>query len=84
MLDIAWIQQYQSLIGSIQWAVSIERLDVAMAVTPLYGYRLVPRKGHLERAKRVVGYLAKMKHAVIRFRTKLPDYSDIPYIKLDW
>ena len=32
----------------------------------------------------VAGYLSKMKHTVIRFRTGLPDYSDIPHIKHDW
>ena len=50
----------------------------------LSGYRSVPRIGHLDRAKRVVGYLTKMRHAVIRFRTGLPDYSDIPHMKYDW
>ena len=38
----------------------------------------------MEEAKRVVGYLVKMKHSSIRFQTGLPDYSDIPYIEYDW
>ena len=50
----------------------------------LSSFRAVPRKGHLERAKRIVGYLSKMKHGVIRFRTALPDYSDIPEKIYDW
>jgi hypothetical protein len=45
----------------------------------LSGFRALPRQGHLERAQRVVGYLAKMKHAVIRFRVSEPDYSDLPH-----
>ena len=49
----------------------------------LSGYRSIPRVGHLERAKRVLGYLAKIKHAFIRFRTGLHDYSDISHMKYD-
>ena len=50
----------------------------------LSGYRSIPRVGLIERAKNVIDYLAKMKHAVIIFRTGLPDYSDIPHMKYDW
>ena len=50
------VQKYQSLIGSIQWAVSIGRLDVATAVMTLSGYRSIPRQGHLERTRRVIRY----------------------------
>ena len=38
----------------------------------------------MERAKRVIDYLAKMKHTLIRFRTGLLDCSDIPHMKYDW
>ena len=68
-LDETGIQKYQSIVGSLQWAVSIGRMDVTTAVMTLSSFRAVPRIGHLKRAKRVVCYLAKMKHAVIRFRT---------------
>ena len=44
----------------------------------LSSFRACPRKGHLERLKRVIGYVVKMKHATTRFRTELPDYSDVP------
>ena len=62
----------------------IGRMDVDTAVMTLSGYRSIPRQGHLERVRRVIGYLSGMKHAVIRFRTGLPDYSDLPYKKHDW
>jgi hypothetical protein len=77
-------QQYQSLIGSLQWAVSIGRIDITTAVMTLSSFRAVPRKGHLERAKRVVSYVAKFKESTIRFRTQEPDYSDIPALAYDW
>ena len=75
LLDEAGIQQYQSTVGALQWAASIGRLDITTAVMSLSGYRIAPRVGHLERCKRVYGYLWKMRHAMIRIRTEEPDYS---------
>ena len=71
-------EQYQSLIGQLQWTVSLGRMDINTAVMTLGSFRTAPRIGHLERAKRVVGFLCRFKHAMIRFRTELPDYSDLP------
>lgn len=50
----------------------------------LLSFRAVPRKGHLERAKRVVGYLLKMRHAILRFRTGKPDCSDVSDRVFEW
>jgi hypothetical protein len=50
-------QQFQSLIGAMQWAVSIGRLDIATALMSLSSFRTMPRRGHLERAKQIYGYL---------------------------
>jgi hypothetical protein len=50
----------------------------------LSSFRTAPRIGHLARAKRIIGYLAKMKHGCIRFRTGTPDYSDLPIPTYDW
>ena len=72
------------MVGSIQWAVSIERLDVATTVMSLSGYRSIPKIRHMERAKRVIGYLSKIQHAGNMFETGLPDYSDISYMRYDW
>jgi hypothetical protein len=69
----------------MEWAVSIGRIDITTAVMTLSGFRSAPpRQGHLDRAKRVYGYLAKMKHADIHVRTEEPDYSGLPGQELDW
>jgi hypothetical protein len=78
------IQQYQSLIGVLQWTmISLGRFDIAMAVMTLSGFRVTPRVGHLDRLRRVCGYLCKMKHVSIRFRTDEPDYSMMDHTKYD-
>ena len=47
-------------------------------------FRVAPRDGHLERVKRICGYLSKFRHACIRVRTEEPDYSDLPKKEYDW
>jgi len=66
-LDADGIKNYQSLIGALQWSVSLGRIDITTAVMTMSGFRVAPRKGHLEQVQRIVSYLIKMKHATIRF-----------------
>ncbi len=47
-------------------------------------FRAAPRQGHMDRVKRIHGYLSKMRHAVIRIHTDEPNYSDIPVKVYDW
>ena len=75
---------YQSMIGSAQWVVSIGRFDVAVHIMTLSSFRAQPRRGHLDRIKRVYAYLIKMKHAVIRYRTDMPDVTDFVFPDIDW
>jgi hypothetical protein len=77
-------QQFQSLIGAMQWAVLIGRLDITTGVMSLSSFRAMPRRGHLERAKQIYGYIRKMKEARIRVLTNEPDYSDYQYPEYDW
>ena len=83
-LDAQGIRLYQSLIGSLQWVVSLGRFDIATAVMTMSSFRVAPRRGHLDRLKRIYGYLSRMKHATTRFRTHEPDYSDLPERLYDW
>ena len=47
-------------------------------------FRAAPRMGHLDRIKRVFGYLVKKKHAVMRIRVEKPDFSAHPKAAYDW
>ena len=83
-LDPEGIAIYQSLIGSVQWVVSLGRMDVQTAVMTMSGFRTAPREGHLTRVKRIIGYLSKMRHGGIRYRTERPDLSFVPEDGPDW
>ena len=84
LLDSSEIVTYQSLIGALQWAITIGRLDITTSVMTLSGFREAPRQGHLDCIKRLYGYLSKMRHAMICVCTDEPDYSDIPDFEYDW
>jgi len=78
------ITKYQSLIGALQWAVSIGRFDIMTSVMTLSSFQAAPCHGHMECVKHIYGYLAKMKSAAIRICTSEPDYSAIPEQDFDW
>ena len=69
-LDSDDIQKYQSIIGSIQWAASLGRLDVNTTVITLVSFRVDPRQGQIDRFKIVVSHLEKSKCATISIRTE--------------
>ena len=84
LLDLNWIQKYQSYIDAFQWVLSIDRFNVNIVVMTIYSFRVPPRRGHLEHMKRIYGYLSKMKHGIIRIRVQEPDFSHVPVPEYDW
>ena len=77
-------KQFQTLIGQLQWLISLCRFDIAVHVMSLSRFRAQPRKGHLDRAKRIVGYLLFLPDDAIRFRTGEPDFSSLKDQEYDW
>jgi hypothetical protein len=72
------IKVYHSRIGTLQWAVSLGRFDIQTATMTMSRLRSAPRKGYLERLKRMNGYLRRFKSAAIWVRTEEPDFSALP------
>ncbi len=77
-LDADGIKNYQSLIGALQWSVSLGRINITTAIMTMSGFRVAPRKGHLEQVQHIVSYLIQMKHAALCFWTEEPDFSALP------
>jgi hypothetical protein len=73
-LDENGIKQ-QSLNSALQWLVALGRFDILIAVTTMSGYRIATREGHLERLKRIIGYVKKHPDGAIRFRKNIPDHE---------
>ena len=78
------IQIYQSLVGAMQWAISIGRFDIQTHIMTLSSFRAQPRRGHLQRVKRIYAYLIKYRHFRIRFDVREPNHENTPVQKFDW
>ena len=72
------IKEYQTIVGQLIWQSGLGRFDIAVHVITMSRFRQQPRVGHLERLKRIIGYLANFPHGSLRFRTHEPDYSNLP------
>ena len=51
-------KQYQTIVGQLIWLAGLGRFDIAVHVMTMSRFRQQPRIGHLERLKKIVGYLA--------------------------
>ena len=74
------ITKYMCMLGQLQWAVTPGRYDILAHVMSMSmsRLRLAPKIGHLERLKRLYGYLSKTKHFAIKYRTEEPNYCHLP------
>ena len=77
-------KQFQTLIGQLQWLISLGHFDIAVHVMSLSRFRAQPRKGHLDRARRIVEYLLFLPDGAIRFRIGEPDFSSLKDQEYDW
>ena len=65
-------KKYQMLIGMLNWIVTLGRIDICYAVSSLARFVACPRKGHMERALQVFGYLKKKPNRRIIIDSKSP------------
>ena len=56
------VQHYLTMVGQLQWLVTLVKFDIHAEVTTISRFRSDPRKGHLERLQRIYGYVLKTKH----------------------
>ena len=77
-------QIYQSLVGSIQWVVTLGSFDINTAVISMSSFQAQPRQGHLKCLRRIIAYLCKYCHFKIRFHTEEPDFSWFKDNKQNW
>ena len=78
------VEAYMSMIGQLQWLITLGRFDISAQVTSLSRFRAAPRIGHIERLKRICGYVFKTRHYGNRYRTEKPDYSYLGEQTYDW
>ena len=75
---------YRMILGSVQWAVTLGRLDAAYAVATMARYAAMPQKGHLQAAIRIMGYLKGTSSGRILYDARRPDYSNLKVTDHYW
>ena len=65
--DTTFVSQYQSLVGSLMYAMLGTRPDIAFAVTKLSQFNSNPSEQHFKAAKHVLRYLKATRQVFIRF-----------------
>ena len=76
--------KYLTMVGHLQWLVTLGRFDIHAQVATMSRFRAAPRQGHMDRLKRIYSYAIRTKDYAIRFRTEQPDYSFLPDQDFDW
>ena len=66
--------RYRSMIGYLNWLITIGRFDIQFAVTTLARYSHAPCAGHLQALLRVMGYVKKFHKAKLTIDTTTPDH----------
>src|SRR5688572_23801119 len=69
-LDDVGLHLYWKLLGMLQWAVTLGCIGIMCAVMTMGGFRCQPRIGHLNRLKRIFGFLQNYTSCSIKFRTE--------------
>ena len=52
--------KYRSIIGSLNWAITLGRFDIQYATSMMARFNCAPRLGHMKGVVRIVGYLKKV------------------------
>ena len=76
--------KYLTMLGQLEWLVTLGRFDIHAQVAAMSRFRAAPRQGHMDRLKRIYSYAIRTKDCAIRFRTDQPDYSFLPDQDFDW
>ena len=72
------VAKYITMVGQLQWVVTLGRFDIHTHVATMTRFRVAPRQGHLDRLKRTYAFPIRTKDYAIRFRTDQPHYSFLP------
>ena len=70
--------KYLTMLGQLQWLVTLGRFDLHAQVATMPRSRAAPRQGHMDRLKRIYSYAIRTRDYAIRFRTDQTNYSFLP------
>jgi hypothetical protein len=72
------------MIGSLQWTISLDCFAIQTATMTMSHFCTVPKNSHLERLKKVYGYLQRFQSARIRLHFEETIFSSLSVQDSDW
>ena len=75
---------YMSLIGILRWIVEMGRIDIAVEVSMLSSYCMMPREGQLSQVFRIFGYLKSHHNSRLVLDPTYPEIDEEEFVKRDW
>ena len=82
-LNIEKHKEFQHVIGLGQWMILTGRIDIAYSVSSLARFASAPRQGHLEMARRILGYLKKHPKKGILMDPRSPIFNKLDSTKYE-
>lgn len=76
--------KYISIIGSLNWLITLGRLDIHYTTNSLSRFNMAPREGHLNAAIRDLSYIKTRPKGRIIFDTSYRPWSHTDEGKFDW
>ena len=61
--------KYLTMVGQLQWLVTLGRFDLHAYVATMSRFRATPTQGHMDRLKRIYPYAIGTEGYAFRFRT---------------
>jgi hypothetical protein len=75
---------YQGLIGVLQWATELGRLDILTPVSLMSSYIYAPREGHIAQLLHIFRYLKSHDRSRVVFDDTTPYFDESRFTKCDW
>ena len=76
LLDTYHHSIFHMIIGNLNWTVTLGQYNVQHAVSTLARYSQMPKEGHLNTTKRVLGYLKAHNKRKLVYDTSIPNLSE--------
>ena len=84
LLDNEDNKKNKSLIGSLQWDISLGGFGIFTHVMTMSSFRSAPRQDNMDQVKRIYVYMDKIRNMCIRLQTEEPNYSSLTDQIFDW
>ena len=84
ILEGDMVAKYLTMVGQLQWLVTLGRLDLYPQVGTMSKIRAAPGQGHIDKLTMIYSNAIRTKDYAIRFRTDQPDYSSLPDQDFYW